>query len=211
MLGGALPKLRILCPKTAFFGPKRPQNPQNGQMKGNGCYTPRAPGLPVTNSPLLPSNSTICPRNGPKMAENGPDCAQFVSNSPNMENGLYLGLRGSNPNSEGTYSTRNPPLLVVSKPRNRPTRHLDPRTSGHLVEPEGSAARARWGPTVGPKGSPGRKKSFFLKLPLGMPEQVFSACFEPVVTRFGPWKMPKCLENGLFWDQKWVKNTFFQN
>ena len=25
--GGAVPKLRIFCPKTAFFGPKRPQNP----------------------------------------------------------------------------------------------------------------------------------------------------------------------------------------
>ena len=24
--GGALPKLRILCPKTAFWGPKRPSN-----------------------------------------------------------------------------------------------------------------------------------------------------------------------------------------
>ena len=30
--------------------------------------------------------------------------------------------------------------------------------------------------------------------------------FEPVVTRFGLGKIPQCLENGLFWDQKWVKN-----
>ena len=36
--------------------------------------------------------------------------------------------------------------------------------------------------------------------------QVFLAHFEPVVTCFGPWKIPKCLENGPFWDQKWVKN-----
>ena len=57
--------------------------------------------------------------------------------------------------SERTYSTRNPPLVVVSKPQIRPTRRLDPRTSGHLVEPEGSPARAPWGPTVGPPGSPG--------------------------------------------------------
>ena len=27
-----------------------------------------------------------------------------------------------------------------------------------------------------------------------------------MVTRFGPWKIPKCLENGPFWDRKWVKN-----
>ena len=39
-----------------------------------------------------------------------------------------------------------------------------------------------------------------------MLKQVFLAHFEPVVTRFGPWKIPKCLENGSFWDQKWVKN-----
>ena len=42
--------------------------------------------------------------------------------------------------------------------------------------------------------------------PFGMLKQVFLADFEPEVTRFGPWKMPKCLENGPLWDQKWVKN-----
>ena len=50
--------------------------------------------------------------------------------------------------------------------------------------------------------------------PFGMLKQVFLAHFEPVVTRFGPWKIPKCLENGPFWDQQWVKNGskahFFQ-
>ena len=40
-----------------------------------------------------------------------------------------------------------------------------------------------------------------------MLKQVFLAHFEPEVTRFGPWKMPKCLANGPFWDQKWVKNA----
>ena len=39
-----------------------------------------------------------------------------------------------------------------------------------------------------------------------MRKQVFLAHFEPVVTCFGPWKIPKCLENGLFWDLKWFKN-----
>ena len=37
-----------------------------------------------------------------------------------------------------------------------------------------------------------------------MPKEVFFAHFEPVVARFGPPKIPKCLENGQFWDQKWV-------
>ena len=53
------------------------------------------------------------------------------------------------------------------------------------------------------------KKIIFSKVvprPLGMLKQVFFGRFEPVVARFGPWKIPKCLENGPFWDQKWVKN-----
>ena len=42
--------------------------------------------------------------------------------------------------------------------------------------------------------------------PYGMLKQVVVAHFEPVVTRFGPWKIPKCLVKGPFWDPKWVKN-----
>ena len=39
-----------------------------------------------------------------------------------------------------------------------------------------------------------------------MPKQVFLARFELVVARFGPPKIPKCLENGPFCNQKWVNN-----
>ena len=47
-----------------------------------------------------------------------------------------------------------------------------------------------------------------------MPKQVFLVRFELVVARFGPPKIPKCLENVLvLCDQKmgpkWVKNVFF--
>ena len=64
---------------------------------------------------------------------------------------------------------------------------------------------------VGPPGSPGREKIIFSKVvprPLGlaMLKEVFLARFEPVVMGFGPWKMPKFLENGPFWDQKWIQN-----
>ena len=41
--------------------------------------------------------------------------------------------------------------------------------------------------------------------PFGVPKQVFLVHFEPLVMRFGPLKIPKCLENGAFWDQKSVK------
>ena len=40
------------------------------------------------------------------------------------------------------------------------------------------------------------------------------ARFEPVVTHFRPWQIPKCIENGLFWDQKWVTHgskTYLRN
>ena len=115
MSGGALPKLRIFCPKTAFFfGPKWPRNTFKMAKQRETVATRQVRlDLPVTKSPLLPSISTICPRNGPK---NGSKCAQFVSNSPKSKNGLYLWLRGSNPKSEGTKSTCNPPLLGVPKP-----------------------------------------------------------------------------------------------
>ena len=39
-----------------------------------------------------------------------------------------------------------------------------------------------------------------------MLKQVVLAHFKPVVTLFGPRKIPKCFEIGPFWDQKWVKN-----
>ena len=39
-----------------------------------------------------------------------------------------------------------------------------------------------------------------------MLKQLVLAHLEPAATGFGSWKIPKCLENGPFWDQKWVKN-----
>ena len=72
-------------------------------------------------------------------------------------------------------------------------------------QPGPRTARATGGST----GVPGAKKISFSKVvprPLGMLKQVFLARFEPVVARFGPWKIPKCLENGPVQDQKWVKN-----
>ena len=42
--------------------------------------------------------------------------------------------------------------------------------------------------------------------PCVTPKHVFLDRFELVVAHFGPPKIPKCLENGLFWDQTWVKN-----
>ena len=79
--------------------------------------------------------------------------------------------------------------------------------------PLGAAAGQPGPRTVGANGGstrvPRAKKIIFSKLvprPLGMLEQVSLGRFEPVVACFGPRKIPKCLENGPFWEQKWVKN-----
>ena len=40
----------------------------------------------------------------------------------------WLWLHGSKCDSEGTYSTCNPPLFVVSDPQNCPNGRLDPNT-----------------------------------------------------------------------------------
>ena len=50
--------------------------------------------------------------------------------------------------------------------------------------------------------------------PFGVPKQVNCALFEPIASHFGPAKVRKYLENGLFCGQKlgqkWVKNVFCQ-
>ena len=62
---------------------------------------------------------------------------------------------------------------------------------------------------MGQQGPPGaRKMTFFKNDPgqHGMLKQVVLVRFELMVARFGPPKISKCLVNGMFWDQKWVKN-----
>ena len=87
---------------------------------------------PMHKSPFLPSSSNLSekrPKNGQKWRK----CELLVSDTPKTKNGPYLGLGGSKLNSKGTYSTRNHPLFVVSRPQNRPTRPIPPRTSGPFV------------------------------------------------------------------------------
>ena len=106
------------------------------------------------------------PTNGQKW----PKCPFFVSNTAKTENGAYLGLCGSKPSSEGTYSTRNAPLFCGFEASESPGQH-SPRTVG-----------ANGGST----GVPGAKKMIFLEVvprPLGMLKQVFLGRFEPVVAR----------------------------
>ena len=83
--GGALPKLRILCNKTAFFGPKRPQKQLKTTKRSETVATLHMRlGFTVSKSPLVPFNSPICPRNGPKRRLKAPKTAQCAPTPRNQ-------------------------------------------------------------------------------------------------------------------------------
>ena len=87
--------------------------------------------------------------------------------------------------------------------KNKPPYQWSPGAAGGPASPR--TVRANRGSTRVPRA----KKMIFSKAvprPLEMLKQVFLGCFEAVVARFGPCKIPTCLENEPFWDQKWVKN-----
>ena len=79
------------------------------------------------------------------------------------------------------------------------------RVSGH-GKSQNALKLARFGTKNWVKN--GSKQHFFKSDPgpFGILKQVVLRRFEPLVTRFCPCKIPKCLEIGPFWDQKWVKN-----
>ena len=63
------------------------------------------------------------------------------------------------------------------------------------------------GPFWDPKGVKSGSKMRFSQSGrgrFGILKQVFLARFEPLLTWFGPWKVPKCLENEPFWDPKGI-------
>ena len=58
--------------------------------------------LTVSKSSLVPFNSTICPVKQPKKAPKSPKNLRNAHHHPETKHRAYLGLGGSNPNSEGT-------------------------------------------------------------------------------------------------------------
>ena len=101
-----------------------------------------------------------------------------------------------------------PPTFCGFHPSELPKRTPRPQYLGPL-----GCGKLQGQPQTGgcPNGSTGSsrgKKMTFLKndpRPCATLKQVFLDRFELVVAHFGPPKIPKCLENGPFWDQKWVK------
>ena len=162
----------------------------------------------VTKSSLLPPNSTIYPRNGPKRRQKAPKFAPCAPTPRNQARAvswatwLKIRLRGHLVHPQpptfcgfrASDSPNEPPRLPYQWSLGAAREQPSPRTAG-----------ANGGSTK----VPGAKKIIFSKVvprQLGMLKQVFLARFEPVVTRFGPRKIAKCLENGPFQDQKCVKN-----
>ena len=167
--GDALPKLRILCPKTAFLGPKRPENSvKTGKRRETVATFHVRLDFTMSKSPPVPFNSTICPRNGPKRRQKATKSALCAPTPPKPSTGCILGYVAQNPIPSAPSPPATPdflwfPGLRIAQRDAYTGVHMsiDPRTSGHLVEPEGSPARAQRGPTVGPPGPPGQKIHFF--------------------------------------------------
>ena len=207
--GGALPNLRILCPKTAFFGPKPPRNPVKTAKRRQtaGTLHVRLDFL-VTKGPLVPSNSTICPRNGPKRRQKAPKTAQCAPTAQNQGRAVswatWLKVR-----FRGHLVHPQPPTFYGFQASESPNETRRPPYQWSLGAGGGPASLRTVGANGGSTRVPRAKKIIFSKVvprPLGMLKQVFLGRLEPVVARFGSWKIPKCLENGPFWDQQWVKN-----
>ena len=134
---------------------------------------------------------------------------RHVHQPPETKNGPYLELRGSKNEFRGHLVLPQPPTFCGFQAAESPNETPRPPYQWSLGaaggQPGPRTARANGGSTR----VPGVKKIIFSKIvprPLGMLKRVFLARFEPVVTYFGPLKIPKCLENGPFQGQKWVKN-----
>ena len=207
--GGALPKLHILCPKTAFFGTKQPRNPVKRDKRRETVATLHVrPNCLVTKSPFLPSSSTICPRNSPKMAKNGPNVRCLCQTCPKPRTGRILGYVAQNRIPRGPIPPP-PPTFCGFEASESPNETPRPPYQWSLGRAGGQHSLRTVGANSGSTGVPGAKKMIFFKVvprPLGMLKQVLLGRFELVVARYGPWKIPKCLENGPFQDQKWGKN-----
>ena len=158
----------------------------------------------VSKSPLMPFNSTICPRNDPKERQKNPKSKQCAPSTRTQEwavswaTWLKSEFRGHlvhpQPPTFCGFQATDSPNETPRPPDQRSPGGAGPRT----VRANGGSTRV-----------PGANRKIFSKVvprPLGLLKKVFLACFEFVVTRFAPWKIPKCLENGPLWDQKWVKH-----
>ena len=163
--------------------------------------------FPVTKGPLLPSNFTICPRNGPKRRQKAPKTAQCALAPRNQERAVSWATWLKN-EFRGHLVHPQPPSFYGFQASQSPNETRRPPYQWSLCAAGGPASPRTVGANGGSTRVPRPKKHFskIVPRPLGMLKQVFLGRFEPVVARFGPRKIPKCLGNGPFWDLQCVKN-----
>ena len=199
----------VLGQKPAIFRPKQPQNPGETPKRRDTVSTLHVRlDFTVSKSSLVPFNSTICPRNGPKRRQKAPKSAQCAPTPRNQARAVSwatcLKIR-----FRGHLIHPQPPTFCGFQASESPHETPRPPNQWSLGGAGGQPGPRTTGANGGSTGVPGAKKMIFSKVvpkPLGMLKQVFLGRFEPVVARFGPWKIPKYLENGPFWDQQCVKN-----
>ena len=143
-------------------------------------------------------------RKRPKKAPRSPKfCADWLATATNQEQAISLAT-WLKTRFRGHLVHPQPPTFCGFHPSELPERtprppYLGPVGCGKLQ------AQAQTGQQGG--SNRGRKMTFLKNdpRPCVLLKQVFLDCFELVVAHFGPPKILKCLENALFWDQKWVK------
>ena len=208
-LGGALPNLRCFGPKEPFFAQNSPQNPGE-TPKGRETVATLHVRLDFTVSkgPLVPFKCTICPRKVPKWCQKALKSAQCAPTLRNQERAVSWAMWLKS-QFRGHLVHPQPPTFYGFQPSELPKRMPTHPYRWSFGTVGGRPGLRMAGANGGSTKVPGAKKMIFSKVvprPLGMLKQVFLAHFEPVVACFGPRKIPKCLENGPFWDQKLVQN-----
>ena len=162
----------------------------------------------VSKSLVVPFNSTICPRNGPKRCQKAPKSAQCAPTPRNQARAISWAT-WLKTEFQGHIVHPQPSTFCGFQASDSPNETPRPPYKWSLGTAGGQPGPCTAGASGGSSGFPGAKKIIFFEVvprPLGMLKHVFLARFEPVGERFGPWKIPKCLGNGSFWDQKWVEN-----
>ena len=148
----------------------------------------------------MPSNSKICPRNGPKRRQKAPKTARCAPAPRNQERAVSWAT-WLKTEFRGHLVHPQPPTFYGFEASESPNETRRPPYEWSLGAAGGPASPRTMGANGGSTRVRRAKKMIFSKLvpgPLGMLKQVFLGRFEPVVARFGPWKIPKCLEMGHF-------------
>ena len=156
----------------------------------------------------MPSNSTICPRNDPKRRPKAPKTAQCAPAPRNQERAVSWATWLKN-EFRGHLVHPQPPTFYGFEASDSPNETRKPPYQWSLGAAGGPASPHTGGPTVGPPGSPGRKKRFFPKLfldHLGCSNKCFKAVLSPWWRVLGHGKSQNTLKMGRFWDQQRVKN-----